>query len=43
MTMKELSKELSNLREKSEEGGGRDKIEDQRSKGKSRISVLREK
>ncbi len=34
MTMKELSKELSNLREKSEEGGGRDKIEDQHSKGK---------
>ncbi|HMB67643.1 MAG TPA: acyl-CoA carboxylase subunit beta [Candidatus Bathyarchaeia archaeon] len=32
--MKELSKELSNLREKSEEGGGRDKIEDQHSKGK---------
>src|SRR5438093_265513 len=34
MTMKELSKELSNLREKSGEGGGRDKIEDQHSKGK---------
>src|SRR5205807_2026284 len=34
MTMKELSKELSELREKSEEGGGKDKIEDQHSKGK---------
>src|SRR5712692_7679951 len=34
MTMKELSKELGGLREKSEEGGGKDKIEDQHSKGK---------
>src|SRR5438128_2888240 len=34
MTMKELSKELGELREKSQEGGGRDKIEDQHSKGK---------
>ncbi len=34
MTMKELSKELGDLREKSEEGGGKDKIEDQHSKGK---------
>src|SRR2546429_4984204 len=34
MTMKELSKELSNLRERSEEGGGEDKVEDQHSKGK---------
>src|SRR5256712_3737316 len=34
MTMKELSKELGELREKSQEGGGRDRIEDQHSKGK---------
>src|SRR5881296_1445286 len=34
MTMKELSKELGVLRERSEEGGGKDKIEDQHSKGK---------
>src|SRR2546430_7410339 len=34
MTMKELSKELGNLRDRSEEGGGKDKIEDQHSKGK---------
>src|SRR2546427_12625991 len=34
MTMKELSKELSDLRERSEEGGGKDKIEGQHSKGK---------
>src|SRR5438105_3029893 len=34
MTMKELSKELSDLRQKSEAGGGKDKIEDQHSKGK---------
>src|SRR5207249_329070 len=34
MTMKELSKELGELREKSQEGGGRDKVEDQHSKGK---------
>jgi len=34
MTMKELSKELGDLRERSEEGGGKDKIEDQHSKGK---------
>src|SRR2546425_5944984 len=34
MTMKELSKELSDLRVRSEEGGGKDKIEDQHSKGK---------
>src|SRR5256712_9832629 len=34
MTMKDLSKELGELREKSQEGGGRDKIEDQHSKGK---------
>src|SRR6266567_1037590 len=34
MTMKELSKELGELREKSQEGGGKDKIEDQHSKGK---------
>src|SRR3989442_12720516 len=34
MTMKELSKELGDLRDRSEEGGGRDKIEDQHYKGK---------
>src|SRR5216684_38577 len=34
MTLKELSKELGVLRERSEEGGGKDKIEDQHSKGK---------
>src|SRR5437764_15495364 len=34
MTMKELSKQLGDLRERSEEGGGKDKIEDQHSKGK---------
>src|SRR5437667_419824 len=34
MTMKDLSKELGDLRERSEEGGGKDKIEDQHSKGK---------
>ncbi|HZY47128.1 MAG TPA: carboxyl transferase domain-containing protein, partial [Candidatus Bathyarchaeia archaeon] len=32
--MKELSKELGEIREKSSEGGGKDKIEDQHSKGK---------
>src|SRR3989441_822214 len=34
MTMKGLSKELADLRERSEEGGGKDKIEDQHSMGK---------
>src|SRR6266540_281517 len=34
MTMKELSKELGVLRERSEEGGGKDKIQDLHSKGK---------
>src|SRR5438093_5681836 len=34
MTMKELSKELGVLRERSEEGGGKDKIEDQNCKAK---------
>src|SRR5438270_6890029 len=37
MTMKELSKELGHLRERSEEGGGKDKIEDQHSKGKMTV------
>src|SRR3989442_8156450 len=34
MTMKELSKALGELKEKSQEGGGKDKIEDQHSRGK---------
>src|SRR5712692_7673314 len=34
MTMKELSNELGDLRERSEERGGKDKIEDQHTKGK---------
>ncbi len=42
--MKELSKELNELRERAAEGGGREKIEDQHSKGKmtarERIATL---